>query len=81
MTIIKGPNEIGGLFEDFADEGLSKLLAANICGGCEAPSCDDSDCPGICPGLAIQGYIWNQLEREAIKEVKALLREWKRSLK
>lgn len=59
----------------FIESGLDWELHDKMCGGCEADSCDDSDCPGICPGYEIQLDISNQICSETLKFMKKLIQK------
>lgn len=58
----------------FIETGLDWELHKKVCGHCEADSCDDSDCPGICPGYKIQLAIASQISGEGLKLMKQLVR-------
>ena len=59
---------------EFIENGLDGALHEKVCGDCEADSCDDSDCPGFCPGTEIQLEIANQICGEGLKLMKQLVK-------
>ncbi len=75
--VVKEPTAIGEKLLHFAEHGaICTLLAKAICTSCDASSCDDSDCPSNCPGLAILGHLENQVGQEGIKLMRLLVEEF-----
>jgi len=75
--VVKEPTTVGEKLLHFAEDGtIGTLLAKAICTRCDAASCDDADCPGNCPGLALLGHLENQIGQEGIKLMRLLVEEW-----
>lgn len=58
---------------EFVETGLDHELYEKVCGDCKAESCDDSDCPGNCPGTEITLEVANQICSEVLELMKRLV--------